>query len=543
LKLLSIVVVPVVVPVVVAIVVVALGLWWALRSDDSKLDRTSGTDYILAWKQRTTIDTRLGTVSGLSNGRVHAFLGMPYAQPPTADSRFLPPVAVEPWSGTHDATAFPRIPMQEVGSLEGAEFSQMSEDSLFLNIFTPSVDGANRPVLLWIHGGSFMTGSANGYNGSVLAEQGDAVIVVINYRLGMLGFLDLSPLGEEFAGSAANGIRDQILALEWVRDNIADYGGDAGNVTIFGESAGGQSVLAILSSPSADGLYHKAIVHSGGAVNRPPEDYLQPLADHLNVEQSELPATLRGLTAEDLIAVQQAVSFSNGGAIDGTVTTRSSNEAILDRAANGVPLIAGSNRDEGTLFSAIIPSLLYGQISEAIVPAVIQGVDPKQYVADVKTAYPNESRQEIFERIWVELLRRGGINAAVRASAAGPGGWVYRFDMPVQRGFSENMGATHGAEIPFTFNAFAGDAPDSAFFYDRNDPEVRQLALNWSNTILQFARTGNPNGAGLPVWPQYTAEDRQTLILDSAPRIEAFLDAADRERWGDTEKTSSEFLR
>ncbi|PCI75965.1 MAG: hypothetical protein COB20_11780 [SAR86 cluster bacterium] len=520
---------------ITAVIVIVAGLGTIFFSSGGGVTLSSTTDHILGWEDRTTIDTRLGTVTGLSNGRVHAFLGLRYAMPPTGERRFLAPVAAGSWDGTFDATVFPKMGMQSVESLfEPRSLPQMSEDSLFLNVFTPSTEGSNRPVLFWIHGGSFIEGSANSYDGSVLAEQGDVVVVAINYRLGMFGFLDLSGFGDEFSGSASNGIRDQILALEWVRDNIADYGGDRDNVTIFGESAGGQSVLAVMSAPSADSLYHKAIVHSGGLVNSPPVDVRQELAEHLKVELADVPETLRKLSAEDLFATQQAVSI-NGGTIDGTVITRSSNDAIMDRAGDGVPLIAGSNLDEGALFSYLIPWSLYGIVGDAVAANIIPGVDAQQYRDGLRNAYPDDSRTQHFERIWTDLLKRGGINSAVRASAAGPGGWLYRFDMPVQRGVDEDMGAIHAAEIAFTFNVFAGDAPESALLYHKDDPAVKELAQNWSNSIIQFAKTGDPNGGGLPFWPKYTAESRETLILDSAPRVEAFLDAADRERWGDSE--------
>ncbi len=528
---------------VLAIVIVeACGLWLPLNGQNSELDLLFSTNHLLELEERKTIDTRSGTVTGLSNGRVIAFLGLRYAEPPTGVRRFHPPVTAAPWEGTYDATSFPPVAMQSQGGLEVVDSSQMSEDCLFLNVFTPSTEGAHRPVLFWIHGGSFTGGSANGYDGSVLAEQGDVVVVAINYRLGLFGFLDLSEFGNEFAGSASNGIRDQILALEWVRDNIASYGGDPENVTIFGESAGGSSVLAIISSPSADELYHKAIIHSGGSVSGAPTAASQVLADHLKVKLADLPKTLSSLSAEDLFAVQSTLGSSNGATIDGTVITRSSNDAILDRANDGVSLIAGSNLDEGTLFSYLMPSEIYGIVGETLAGGV-GNVDAEHYLAGLKQAYPGDSPTEHFERIWTEIFRRCATNSAVRASAAGPGGWVYRFDMPAQRGFSKEVGATHGAEIAFTFNQFAGDAPESAFMYDKNDPDVRRLALNWSNTIIQFAKTGDPNGIGLPFWPRYNAEGRESLILDLEPRVEAFIDAADRERWGDTETTSSEFFQ
>ena len=478
------------------------------------------------------IGTKLGKVVGLSNGNVQVFRGIRYAEPPTGERRFVPPVAASGWDGTLDATAFPNRAMQPpVGTdlLGPPAPGELNEDCLSLNIYTPSTEGNHRPVLFWIHGGSFTGGSANEYDGSVLAEQGDVVVVIINYRLGVFGFLDLSKLGDEFAGSASNGIRDQVLALEWVRDNIADYGGDPGNVTIFGESAGGHSVHAILAAPSADGLYHKAIAHSPGVANAPPDDFTPQLATRLEIEPSGLIDALRALSTEELLEAQIALNPSGGGNIDGTVVTRSTHEAILERGAAGVPLIAGTNLDEGTLFSFLIPADFYDVIGQRLAGA--------EHLAALKAAYPDDSPREHFERIWVDMLRRASIGTTERATAAGPGGWLYRFDLAATRTVGGvELGATHGAEIAFTFNAFAGSNPDPALGYDKSDPVVRKLAENWSNTVIAFARTGNPNGAGLPEWPRYSAEDWRCLILDANPRVEANLDVKDHKRWGDDQK-------
>ena len=242
-------------------------------------------------------------------------------------------------------------------------------------------------MLVWIHGGGFALGSANEYDGSMLAAQGDVVVVTINYRLGLLGFLDLSPLGEEFAGSASNGFRDQILALQWVRDNIADYGGDPGNVTVFGGSAGGHSVHALLAAPSADGLFHKAIAHSPGTVNTPPDDLLTPLAAELGLEGNALLAHLRAMSAGAFLAVQGAVGTGVGG-MDGTVVTRSTNAAILERGAQGVPLIAGTNRDEGTLFSVGFDPATHGASERRIARFVTAGADPAPYLNALTATYP-----------------------------------------------------------------------------------------------------------------------------------------------------------
>lgn len=289
-----------------------------------------------------------------------------------------------------------------------------------------------------------------------------------------------------------------------------------------------------MAAPMADGLYHKAIIHSAAAVNLPTTDYSERLAKHLSVEVEDLPEALRALSAEDLLAAQKAVQFNGGATIDGTVVTRSGNNAILDRGEAGVPLIVGSNRDEGTLFAHLIPWVFYGRISERIASETFAGADPGEYLAQLEVAYPDDTRDERFERIWTDRFRRSAVRTAERASGAGPGGWLYRFDLPLPEKIAGgDLGATHAAEIPFTFNSFATDAPDEAFWYDRNDSEVRKLAEDWSNTIITFARTGDPNGAGLPLWPRYTNQGRQSMILDREPKVEAFLDAHDREVWGD----------
>lgn len=482
------------------------------------------------------IDTKLGKIAGLQNGNVLVFRGIRYGEPPTGNRRFLPPVAASGWEGTLAATGFPNRAMQRPAPAElgPSPAGEQNEDCLFLNIYTPSVEGNHRPVLVWIHGGGLKAGSGNDNDGSVLAEQGDVVVVAINYRLGFFGFLDLSKYGDEFDGSVSNGFRDQILALEWVRDNISDYGGDSGNVTIFGESAGGRSVLTLLAAPSADGLFHRAIAHSPGPVNAPPDDLTPQLAAHLKIEPSDLVDALRALSAKDLLAMQIALGNNVSAGIDGTVVTRSTNEAIRDRGAAGVPLIAGSNRDEGTFFSALIPAGFHEMLGPQIARDTVAGADPTEYLAALKAAYPEDTPRQHFERLWGDRFRRSSVGATVSATTAGPGGWLYRFDLPTHETFNEvELGATHTCEIPFTFNTFADPNQDVGRFYDRNDPVVRELAEKWSNTIIAFARTGNPNGAGLPEWPRYSAEDRRSLILDRKSRIEANLDAKDRKRWGD----------
>lgn len=480
-----------------------------------------------------TITTGLGPIEGIENDGVQQFLGIRFAEAPIGERRFLPPVPTGPWTGTYDATRHGNKAVQspQPAILGPPGPGDPDEDCLFLNVVTPAADGARRPVLFWIHGGAYILGSGNDYDGATLARQGDVVVVTVNYRLGLFGFLDLSSEGPEFAGSASNGFRDQICGLQWVHDHIADFGGDPDNITIFGESAGGGSVMALLASPSADGLYAKAIAHSPGGVNVAPTDLLTPLAAMVPGD-GPLVDRLRALTAEDLLDAQVKLANLGGGAIDGVVVTRHPVDAIADRGQAGVPLIAGSNHDEGTLFSAMYRQFpeVFEIMSRGLASEVMRGVGVEGYLQRLADTYADDDKLAWGERIWVDLFRRAALEAAETATTAGPGGWLYRFDLP-STAFGGGLGATHAAEIGFTFNWYASDDPQGILFHDAHDPAVKRLAEQWSNTVLAFARTGDPNGAGLPTWPRYDPVERKCLILDAEPRVEADPDDPHRKLW------------
>jgi len=485
------------------------------------------------------LTTRLGLVEGLQGGGISMFLGIPYGVPAGGERRFLAPEAAGPWRGTLRATALPNRAMQPrtEGTLGQVVAGQLDEDCLYLNVYTPAADAACRPVMVWIHGGGFAAGSANEYDGRVLAAQGDLVAVTINYRLGPFGFLDLSPLDATLAASASNGYRDMILALAWVRDNIADYGGDPGNVTIFGESAGGAAVLDLLGAPSAAGLFHKAIAHSPGGPRLTVADRTPAMAEILGIAHERLLSTLRAMPAAEL----QRAGLPIGATLDGTVLARDPVTAIRSRGRAGVPLIVGTNRDEGTLFTPADGdddnSERHGRAMQRLASSIVDGGDPTRYLAGLRRAYPRDSNKALYERIFTDLFRRPGISAALAATEAGPGGWLYRFDLPTTRLYNGKLtGATHACEMAFTFNAFADPECHVFAFHDRDDPVVKRLGDQWSRTLTAFARTGTPNGAGLPQWPRYDASARDCMVLSAQPQVEQDPDRVHRELWGSADR-------
>ena len=482
----------------------------------------------------STITTRLGKVHGLSDGKVTSFLGLRYGEPPTGTRRFLPPTAAPGWRDTFDATQYPNRAMQPASQVQPnwPVAGECSEDCLFLNVVTPSATGGKRPVLFWIHGGGFVTGSANEYDATVLAAQGDVVVVTVNSRLGTFGFLDLSAHGSEYRCSASNGVLDLILALQWVRDNIEDYGGDPDNVTIFGESSGGTLVHSLLAAPAADQLYHKAIAHSATCVFRAPSDRTDKIAKQMGVERSNYLKTLLSMSASEIVDL----GLLYGVTVDGEVITRTTLDAIRDRGNDGVPLLTGTNLREGTLYSngSDAAEDHYPATNEMLAREALLGADPDAFLTALHQTYPDASAGKIHEMIWTDMFRSICSRAAEAATSAGPGGWLYRFDLPANLPNFRHLGATHGSEIAFTFNTFANPETHARVYHDRNDPVVRQIADAWSDCIIRFAKTGQPGGATVPHWPRYDAAERNCLIIDEEFRIESnpHPDPIHRKLWG-----------
>ena len=470
-----------------------------------------------------TVSSRLGSITGREQNGVNVFLGLPFAAPPTGALRWQPPQPARAWDGTLDATTHgnrclqpPYPPMLDLGDIPG----QLNEDCLYLNVYTPANDRGQRPVMVWIHGGAYIQGSANEYDGSTIARDNDIVVVAINYRLGAFGFLGLGQAGERYRGSAMLGIQDQIAALTWVQDNIADYGGDAGNVTIAGESAGAGSVFALIGAPDADGLFHKAIAFSPADPGPMGPDPLPALAERLGASGDKLIDALIAMPAEDLFALQLEGVVNPGACLDGAVVTQT--PAAAYASGRGVPLIAGCNKDEGTYLAPVVAEMPGGaEAFTALFASQIGEGDAARYFRYLDQIAPDASPMKRLEQTWYDYFRAPVLRAAQAASAAGIGGWVYNFDIPTDN----QWGTTHASDIPFTFNTFKDDIAGWSF-HDGSDAGIRQLADQWSATVAAFMRTGDPNGAGLTDWPRYDRGTRRCLQLTRSSRVIDNPDAA-----------------
>jgi para-nitrobenzyl esterase len=494
-------------------------------------------------------DTLHGKVEGREKDGVLLFAGIPYAAAPVGERRFRPPAPHAGWDGVRPATQFGRAAPQKprAGSaLPGIDL-EWDEDCLFLNVVTPAADDGRRPVMVWIHGGAFVTGSGRTpwYNGVSFARRHDVVVVTINYRLGALGFLHLGGLDDGYASSGINGILDQVAALEWVRDNVAAFGGDPGNVTIFGESAGGMSVATLLGVPAARGLFHKAIPQSGAAHHT-----LDPgtagaiaarfceAADARSVEELLALPVERLLDAqlaveEALLADPAAVTGEDGApltlpyrpVVDGAHLPRSPIDAVHAGEAAGVPLLTGTNLDEFTLFSLMASQDLDDERVVRRMAAVLP--DPEAALAAYRSARPDASPFALWTAAMTDqVFRIPAVRLAEAQARHQPDTWMYLFTWP-STAFGGRLGSCHALEIPFVFNMLG--ARGVAEFCGEGPPGDVALAMH--DAWAAFARTGDPSHPGIPEWPRYEPGRRATLEFGTARRVLDDPQATERAVW------------
>jgi para-nitrobenzyl esterase len=489
------------------------------------------------------VQTRGGAVQGLVIDGVQSFKGMRYGAAPVGALRWMPPSPPKPWKGTYDASDFGAPAMQMAGgsSIDApndfafqmhrvfttpSELKVMNEDCLYLNVWTPGADARRRPVMVWIHGGGYAFGSGAQpiYQGDGLARAGDVVVVSVNHRLNVFGYLHLGDaMGPDFATSGTVGMQDLVAALEWVRDNIAAFGGDPGNVMIMGQSGGGAKVSTLLAMPSAKGLFHKAAIQSGPGLTvgkkAQADAGTRKLLAALGVKAGDI-AALRALPAETIL--EAAASLNPGGfggvgggpILDGVVITRDPFTPDAPDASLDVPILVGWCKDEWTIFTAGEP--WFGTMTEADLRSRVAplGVPGQTLLAAYRKAYPDYSPTYL----WIQMISGRVMQGSefVATAKAGKGRapayvWFMTWETPVEGGA---LKTPHTMEIPFALYNF-----DKVRTYVGEGPAPKHMADQIAGAWVAFARTGKPDHPGIPHWPPFNATERPVMEFNLVSRV------------------------
>ena len=477
-------------------------------------------------------ETTDGKVRGVDSGGVKIFKGIPYGESTAGKNRFMPPKKPAKWAGVRDAIEFGHISPQTLvtnpGDYEKAiewdkEKGGLSEDCLNLNVWTPSVkSGAKLPVLVQYHGGGFTSGSGNlpGYDGEAMARWANVVIVNVNHRLGALGYTYLGDLaGPEFAYSGVAGMMDCVTALQWVHDNISNFGGDPANVTIFGQSGGGAKVSTLLAMPSAKGLFHRAAVQSGSTLRLPHHEAAtrnaEQLLAQLGLDKSRI-SELQNVPFEKIVEAQEALGrhlppVGVAPSVDGKMIPRDPFDPTAPEVSSGVPMLVSTTLEDAAL------RMNDWDISEDGLRAWVQktyGDKADRILTTYRQAYPQVRPFLIKARIATDSGgRRNATTMAERKAAAGGAPvYLYRWDYP-SPAYGGKFGAIHGMDVSL---ALHNPVPPLA----GNTPETKTMAEKLSSVWLAFAKTGNPNNKAIPHWPPYNADQRPTMIFDLNTRVE-----------------------
>jgi len=482
-----------------------------------------------------TAATSAGSVRGLALGGVNVFKGIHYGATTAGKNRFMPPARPVAWTGTRDALAYgPTAPQTTgAGGTRGGGLTE-SEDCLVLNVFTPALgSGRGRPVMVWLHGGGFSTGSGSGavLDGTSLAITSDVVVVTINHRLNVFGFTYLgAAAGSEFALSGGAGMLDIVLALEWVRDNIDRFGGDPNLVTIFGQSGGGRKVATLMSMPGAKGLFHRAIIESGAVLRLTTKDdggqATELLLAELGLAKGQA-RELQNVPMAQLLAANAAVNAkltlrepgqtANSPTVDGMAIPAHPWDPAGPALSAGIPLLIGYARTEETLYDRPTPEkLALDEAGLKLRAGTRIGGDPERVIEAFRKTYPAATPWDLWILIATEHPRGTYSRelAKRKAAQAGAPAYFYRFDWETPEG-GGHMRSPHTVEIGFVFNNINVVGPLIAKM-----PEAHALAAKVSASWATFARTGNPNTSGLPKWPAYSAASRDTMLFNDTSRVE-----------------------
>jgi para-nitrobenzyl esterase len=474
------------------------------------------------------VETSSGKIRGVIQAGTHTFRGIPYGASTAGSNRFMPPRKPEPWTGVREAFQNgPTAP--QLGAppnpliLNHKEPVLQGEDCLVINVFTPGVnDGRKRPVMIWLHGGGFASGagSAHSFDGNYLARSGDVVVVSVNHRLNIFGHLYLADAGgDKYADSGNAGLLDIVAVLEWVRDNISHFGGNPGNVTLFGQSGGGLKISTLLAMPPAKGLFHKAIIESGSLLkgihreeaNKTTERILTKLGLQANQvdELQKLPVD-RLLSAIDTRGAGPGTApFTLAPVVDGRALPGDPFDPAAPDISADVPLIIGSVNTEGTFFTpqdSPLFSLDDAAMRTRLMPRFGEATD--KLIDLYRKEMPNASPSQIY--FLINAFPAAAITQAERKAAQGKAPvfmYLFTWETPVEGG---KRHSPHTVELPFVFNNVL-EQPEEV----GNGPELQPLADKVSGAWAAFAHTGAPSVAGVPKWLPYQAAERATMIINN----------------------------
>ena len=463
-----------------------------------------------------------GPVRGVSDSNVAVFKGIRYGED-TRLTRFAKPRSPKPWAEPAQATDY------GTASPQSGDDETISEDCLFLNVWTPGVaDGGKRPVMVYFHGGAYAAGSGSApvYDGKALASQGDVVVITVNHRLNAFGYLSLGLLNGAFADAGNAGMWDLVLALNWVRDNVEAFGGDPSRVFLFGQSGGGAKIATLMAAPSAKGLFHSCATMSGQQVTAcgPLNGKARALAylDKIGIEASDtetlrsapMERLIEGLSARDPINEMQGLYF--GPVMDGRFLSRHPFWPDAPGQSSAIPMILGNTHDETrNLIGRSDPTtfdLDWADVAPLLAVHMRCDIDPAEVVATYRDIYPDYTPSDVFfaaataGRSW-----RGQVEEAdARAREAGPT-WVYQFDFPSPEEDGK-YGAPHAIDIAYAFNnlALSGIYPGTKASVT---PRSQTIADQLSSAFINMARQGDPNHSGLTTWDRHTLPDRETMVF------------------------------